>query len=89
MYVSYLILKRRAEHTNRMAGIIFALHARPWVFEPLLKIAARTQPLWDRPRPRAWLEWLTRPLMQRIADTARLPREMILPRLATRHLRDR
>lgn len=87
--VSDLILKRRAEHPNRMAGIIFALHARPWVFEPLLKIAARTQPLWDRPRPRAWLEWLTHPLMQRIADTARLPREMILPRLATRHLRDR
>ncbi|MBI4401446.1 MAG: FAD-binding oxidoreductase [Nitrospirae bacterium] len=87
--VSDLILKRRAEHPNRMAGIIFALHARAQVFEPFLKIAARTQPFWDRPRPRAWLEWLARPLMRRIADTARLPREMILPRLATRHLRDR
>ncbi len=87
--VSDLILKRRAEHPNRMAGYVFALHARPWLFEPLLKAAARTQWLWDRPRPRAWLEWLTRPLLRRIADTARIPREMVLPRLAIRHLRDR
>jgi len=87
--VSDLILKRRAEHPNRMAGLIFALHARPWLFEPLLKAAARTQWLWDRPRPRAWLEWITRPLMRRIAETSRLPRDMVLPRMATRHLRER
>lgn len=87
--VSDLILKRRAEQPNRPAGLLFALHARPWLFEPLLRVAARTQPLWDRPGPRAWLERLTRPLMRRIAETARLPREMLLPRLAARHLRDR
>jgi len=87
--VSDLILKRRAEHPNRMAGYVFALHARPWLFEPLLKAAARTQRLWDRPRPRAWLERLTRPFLRRIAHTARIPREMVLPRLAIRHLRDR
>lgn len=87
--VSDLILKRRAEQPNRIAGIFFALHARPWLFEPLLKVAARTQPLWDRPRPRAWLERLTRLLARGIAETARLPREMLLPRLAVRHLRDR
>jgi FAD/FMN-containing dehydrogenase/Fe-S oxidoreductase len=87
--VSDLILRRRAEHPNRMAGLIFALHARRWLFEPLLKAAARTQGVWDRPRPRAWLESLTRPFMRRIAETARIPREMALPRLATRHLRDR
>ncbi len=87
--VSELILKRRAEHPNRVAGYLFALHARPWLFEPLLKAAARTQWLWDRPRPRAWLECLTGPLMRRLAKTARIPRDMILPRLATRHLRER
>ena len=87
--VSDLILKRRAEHPNRMAGAVFALHARPWLFERLLKLAAHTQWLWDRPRPRAWLERITRPLMRRIAETARLPRDMVLPRLATRHLRER
>ncbi len=87
--VSDLILKRRAEHPNRMAGAIFALHARPWLFEPLLKAAARTQWLWDRPSPRAWLERLSRPFMRRLAETARLPRDLILPRLASRHLRDR
>ncbi len=87
--VSDLILKRRAERPNVMAGLIFRLHAQRWLFEPLLKLAAVTQRLWDRPRPRAWLERLTRPFMRLIADTARIPREMILPRLAVRHLRDR
>jgi FAD/FMN-containing dehydrogenase/Fe-S oxidoreductase len=87
--VSDLILQRRAEHPNRMAGLIFALHATRWLFEPLLKVLAATQPLWDRPVPRAWLERLTRPCMRLIAETARIPREMLLPRLAVRHLRDR
>ncbi len=87
--VSELILKRRAEHPNRMAGLIFAIQARPWLFERLIKAAAFTQGLWDRPRPRAWLERMTRPLMRLIAETARLPREMLLPRLAVRPLRAR
>lgn len=87
--VSDLILKRRAEHPNRAAGWIFALHASPWLFEPLLKIAARTQWWWDRPWPRAWLDWLTRPFMRLVAKTAGIPQEMVLPRLASRHLRER
>ncbi|HET8580736.1 MAG TPA: (Fe-S)-binding protein, partial [Nitrospiraceae bacterium] len=82
-------LKRRAEHPNRIAGVVFAFHARPWLFEPFLKVAARTQWLWGRPRPRAWLEWITAPLMRRIAETARLPRQMVFPRLAIKHLRER
>jgi FAD/FMN-containing dehydrogenase/Fe-S oxidoreductase len=87
--VADLILKRRAEHPNRAAGLIFRLHARPWLFEPLLKLAARTQSLWDRPVMRGWLERLSRPFMRLIADRARIPREMVLPKLAGRHLRDR
>lgn len=87
--VAGLILQRRAEHPNRMAGLMFALHARPRLFDPLLKLAARTQWLWDRPGPRIWLERLTRPLMRRIAETARIPHDMVLPRLAVRHLRER
>ncbi|MCZ6581297.1 MAG: FAD-binding and (Fe-S)-binding domain-containing protein [Nitrospirae bacterium] len=87
--VSDLILKRRAEHPNRMAGAIFAVHARQWLFEPLLKMAAWTQPLWDQPGPRAWLEWATRPFLRRLAETARFPKEMKLPRLAKTLLRDR
>ncbi len=87
--VSDLILKRRAEHPNRAAGWIFALHARPWLFEPLLKMAARTQWVWDRPALRAGLDWLTRPVMRLVAKTARIPRDMVLPRLASRLLRER
>jgi FAD/FMN-containing dehydrogenase/Fe-S oxidoreductase len=87
--VSELILERRAEHPNRLAGMIFALQARPRLFEPLLKLVARTQWLWDRPWPRAVLETLSRPLLRRLAPTAGLPRDLLLPRLARRHLRER
>jgi FAD/FMN-containing dehydrogenase/Fe-S oxidoreductase len=87
--VSELILKRRAEQPNRAAGWLFAMHARPRIFEPILKLLARTQSWWDRPGPRHALERLARPFLRRLADTARLPSEMRLPKLASRHLRDR
>ena len=87
--VAGLILKRRAEHPNRVAGWIFGLQARQGLFEPLLKMAARTQWLWDRPKVRAWIERVTRPLLRGLAETARLPKELLLPKLAPRHLRDR
>ena len=87
--VSELILKRRAEQPNRAARWVFALHARPRIFEPILKLLAKTQPWWDRPAPRRWLERISRPFLRRVAETARLPAEMVLPKLAPRHLRDR
>ncbi|MDH4359912.1 MAG: FAD-binding oxidoreductase [Nitrospirota bacterium] len=87
--VSDLILQRRAEHPNRVAGWIFALHARPWLFHPLLKVVAWTQSFWDRPVIRGILENMTRPLLRGLAATAKIPREMVLPTFAKRHLRDR
>ncbi len=87
--VSELILQRRAEQPNRTAGWIFRWHARPRLFEPFLKLAAATQSLWDRPVIRRLLEAFTRPFLRGLAETARLPSELILPRLARRHLRDR
>lgn len=87
--VSELILQRRAEHPNRLAGMIFRLQSNRRLFDPLMKLAARTQLWWDRPTPRAWIERLTRPVLRGLAETARLPRDMMLPRLAVRHLRDR
>jgi FAD/FMN-containing dehydrogenase/Fe-S oxidoreductase len=87
--VSELILRKRAEQPNRAAGWIFRLHARPRWFEPLLKLLARTQPWWDRPAIRTWIDRLTRPFLRRIAETARLAADIALPVLARRHLRDR
>ena len=84
-----LILQRRTENPNRLAGWIFGLHARPRIFEPLLKIAAWTQPLWDRPIFRTLLEWFTRPILRQLAETAKIPANLILPKMAKRHLRDR
>ncbi|HSE59508.1 MAG TPA: FAD-binding and (Fe-S)-binding domain-containing protein [Nitrospiraceae bacterium] len=87
--VSELILRKRAEQPNKAAGWIFRLHARPRLFEPLLKLLAWTQPWWDRPALRAWLDQATRPFLRRIAETARLAPDIALPTLARRHLRDR
>jgi FAD/FMN-containing dehydrogenase/Fe-S oxidoreductase len=87
--VSDLIMQKRAEHPNRLAGVIFALQAQPWLFEPFLKLLAHTQGLWDRPFPRGILERLLQPVLQRLASTAKLPADMVLPRLASRLLRER
>ena len=87
--VADLILQRRAENPNKLAGKVFRLQARQWLFEPLLKMAAWTQWIWDRPSIRGILEVLTRPIFHRLAQTAKLSRDLLLPKLAKRHLRDR
>ena len=87
--VSELILQRRAEHPNQGSRWIFSLQAKLPVFEAILKVLAKTQFLWNRPLPRAILERLAAPLMKRIAPTAKLPADMVLPKLATAHLRER
>ncbi|UCE62668.1 MAG: FAD-binding oxidoreductase, partial [Nitrospirota bacterium] len=87
--VADLILQRRAENPNRLAGWVFALHARQRIFEPLLKMAAWTQPLWDRSHLRTLLDVVTRPILRRLAEGARIPPNLLLPQLAKRHLRDR
>ena len=87
--VSRHVLERRAEHPNRLAGLVFALQSKPRVFEFLIKAAARTQSLWDTPFGRAALDRLTRPVLRRLAPTARLSPGILLPRLAARTLRER
>jgi Fe-S oxidoreductase len=72
-----------------MAGIIFRFQAQTGRFEQFLKFLARFQSLWDRPLIRRLLNRLTKPFMHRLAETARLSPQLVLPRLAQRHLRDR
>jgi Fe-S oxidoreductase len=87
--VSDLILKKRAERPNRLAGWIFRWQARGLSFERVLRLLGRTQRWWDRPFLRLLLERLSRPVMRLLAPTARLPRDLLLPKLAAAHLRDR
>ena len=87
--VSDLILQKRAEHPNRLAGWIFKLQAKGTIFESCLRFLGTTQSLWDRPFVRHLLERITVPLIKRLASTARLPHELLLPKLAARHLRER
>ena len=87
--VSQLILDRRAENPNKMAGVIFRFHAQSARFERCLKFLARYQSLWDRPLMRRLLDRVTKPFMRGLAETARFSSQLVLPRLASRHLRDR
>ena len=87
--VSELILKKREEHPNKVAGTLFSFQAKRSLFEPLLKLAAWTQPVWDNRVGRLLIEYLTLPWLKGLARTARIPSDMTLPRLAKRHLRDR
>lgn len=87
--VSDLILKKRAEHPNRLAGWIFRWQARSRSFEPFLKFLGRTQGFWDRPVFRYFIEWGAALVLKALAPTARLPRELRLPRIAPRQLRER
>ncbi|HEY6084154.1 MAG TPA: FAD-binding and (Fe-S)-binding domain-containing protein [Nitrospira sp.] len=87
--VSQLILDRRVEHPNRLAGVIFKFHAQTDRFEKYLKILARFQPIWNQPVVRRALDFITRPILKRLAATATLSPDIIIPKLAVRHLRDR
>jgi len=87
--VSELILKKREEHPNLVAGMAFALQSKDALFKTLLKLAAWTQPIWDNRVGRFLIEHLTLPMMRGLAPPARIPAEMVLPKLAKRHLRDR
>ena len=87
--VSSLILEKRAEHPNRIAGLIFQWQARPKYFEPFIKFAGRTQSLWDRPWPRKLLEILARPALKALAPAASFPHQMMLPKLVSKTLRER
>ena len=87
--VSDLILQRRAEHPNKLAGLIFALQGQPWLFEPFIRLLGSTQSLWDRPLPRRLVETMLSPLLHRLAPTARFPADMVLPPLASHLLRER
>lgn len=87
--VSKYVLEKRAEHPNRLTGFIFGLQTRPLLFESLLKLAGLTQAVWDNSIGRSVLDYLTRPVLKGLSPTARFSRHIILPRLATRTLRQR
>ena len=87
--VSDLILQKRAEHPNRLAGWIFRQQAKGIHFDAFVHVLASTQRMWDRPFVRKLLERITGPIMKVLAPTARLPHDLMLPKLARRHLRER
>jgi FAD/FMN-containing dehydrogenase/Fe-S oxidoreductase len=87
--VSEWVLKKREEHPNKVAQTITALTKKQTLFSFLLKAAAWTQPLWENKIGRVAIEYLTLPFLKGLAKTARIPADMILPRFAKRHLRDR
>lgn len=87
--VSKLILKAREAQPNATAKKLFDLQANHDRFEFLMKAAAWTQKLWDTPFVRKCIETLSRVYLKGLAPTARIPADMLLPKLAKKHLRER
>jgi Fe-S oxidoreductase len=87
--VSQLILDRRAEHPNALAGMIFRFHAQTERFAATLRLLARFQALWNRPWMRRLLEFVSRPLLYRLAPGAKFSARLAFPALARRQLRER
>jgi Fe-S oxidoreductase len=87
--VSQLILDKRAEHPNKLAGAIFRFQAKTSRFAAFLKWVARFQPLWDQPLIRRLLDRVSRPILSRLAESARFSPAIAMPKFASRHLRDR
>ncbi len=87
--VSEYILKAREARPNETARNLFRLQANTPLFEFLLKAAAWTQTIWDRPLIRKILDPLSHLVLQGLAPTARIPAKMVLPRLARKTLRER
>jgi Fe-S oxidoreductase len=87
--VSALVLEKREEHPNPVTGLLAFLQSRPQLLGRLVKLAGITQPLWDQPMGRWLLEKMSLLILSPISPTARIPREMILPRFARRTLRER
>ena len=87
--VAGLILKRRQERPNPVARVLFDFQSWQDGFEGLMRLAAWTQPIWDRRLGRKLIEGITRPFLSGLAKTARIPADMILPRLAKKTLRER
>ncbi|HKT36314.1 MAG TPA: FAD-binding and (Fe-S)-binding domain-containing protein [Nitrospira sp.] len=87
--VSQLILDRRAERPNALAGMVFRFHAQTERFAAVMRWMARLQPFWDRPVMRRVCDAVSRPVLKYLAPGARLSSTIALPRLATKHLRDR
>ncbi len=87
--VSELILKKREAHPNKTAEAIFTFQSKRSLFESFLKVAAWTQPIWDNRPVRLLIEYCSLPWLKGLAPTARIPANMVLPRLAKRPLRER
>jgi Fe-S oxidoreductase len=87
--VSQLILDRRAEHPNALAGVIFRFHAQTERFAAFVQWIARLQFLWDRPLMRRVLDLISRPLLKSLAPGARFSSQIAFPKLAVRQLRER
>src|SRR6476661_3109539 len=87
--VSQLILDRRAEHPNALAGLIFHFQAQTKRFDTFMRWVAKFQFVWDRPLLRHVLDLVSRPLLKYLAPGARLSAKIAIPRLAARQLRER
>jgi len=86
--VSALVLEKREESPHWITEGLAFFQSKPKIFIPLVKLAGRTQPVWDRFLGRWILEKMSRLVLHSLNKKARIPREMVLPKLVTQTLRE-
>ncbi len=87
--VAEIVLEKRAEHPNKLTELIFRFQQNENLFTMLTTFMGATQPLWDNRVIRYLIEKITRPMMKTLSPTARIPKEMIMPKLAITTLREK
>lgn len=87
--VAEIILEKRAEHPNKLTELIFKFQQNEQFFALATTFMGNTQPLWDNKLFRPIIEKLSKPIMKVIAPTARIPKEMVFPKLAKSTLREK
>ncbi len=87
--VAEIVLEKRAEHPKKLTELIFRFQQNEKLFAMATTFMGATQPLWDNKLIRPLIEIITRPLMKTLAPTAKIAREMVMPKLSTTTLREK
>lgn len=87
--VSELVLEKRAEHPNKFTELFFRIQQNDQFFTFASTFLGHTQPLWDNKFVRNIMEKVSKPLMKSIGANARIPKEMVMPKIAKTTLREK
>lgn len=87
--VAEIVLEKRFEYPNKLTDLIFRMQQNEKLFTLATTFMGATQPLWDNKFIRPIIEKVTKPFMNVIAPTAKIAKEMTIPKIASTTLREK